>query len=194
MAIQNPVRIQVTHSDPLMAAGLTAVLSQSDDVLVVAERAQIVITDYASGVSLARHCTPTPQRILIVTYLDKEWQIRTALAAGVKGYLTQSCSADELISAIDQLQHNNVYLPAQMRCFVSKGRYQQILTCRENDVLQLLATGRCNKAIARDLGIEVGTVKSHLKGVMTKLGATARTHAVVLAGQLGLLDQRGAAN
>jgi predicted transcriptional regulator len=57
-------------------------------------------------------------------------------------------------------------------------------------VLELLATGRCNKVIARDLGISVGTVKTHLKGVMTKLGATARTHAVVLATQRGLVDQR----
>ena len=61
------------------------------------------------------------------------------------------------------------------------------LTGRETDVLQLLAQGCCNKSIARKLGIGVGTVKTHVKGVMSKLDATARTHAVVVATQRGLI-------
>src|SRR5205085_4074433 len=61
------------------------------------------------------------------------------------------------------------------------------LTERETDVLQLLAEGCCNKLIARRLGIGVGTVKTHVKGVMSKLDATARTHAVVVAAARGLI-------
>jgi two-component system NarL family response regulator len=61
------------------------------------------------------------------------------------------------------------------------------LTSRETDVLQLLAQGCCNKSIARELGIGVGTVKTHVKGLFDKLGATARTHAVVLATRRGLV-------
>ena len=53
--------------------------------------------------------------------------------------------------------------------------------------LALLAEGLCNKAIARDLGIALGTVKTHVKSLLDKLGATTRTHAVVLATRRGLL-------
>jgi DNA-binding CsgD family transcriptional regulator len=61
------------------------------------------------------------------------------------------------------------------------------LTGREADVLQLLGKGYCNKLIARELDIGVGTVKSHLKRVMSKLNVTARTQAVVVATQRGLI-------
>ena len=54
-------------------------------------------------------------------------------------------------------------------------------------MLQLLGQGHCNKLIAREMGIGVGTVKSHLQAILNKLNATARTHAVVLATQRGLI-------
>ncbi len=62
------------------------------------------------------------------------------------------------------------------------------LTPRETQVLQLMALGHCNKMIARDLGIGVGTVKTHAKGLFSKLGASARTQAVVMAARRGLVD------
>lgn len=63
------------------------------------------------------------------------------------------------------------------------------LTRRECEVLQLIAIGHCNKTIARDLGISVETVKSHVKNILAKLGAKARTHAVALATRRGLLGK-----
>ena len=61
------------------------------------------------------------------------------------------------------------------------------LTPRENEVLQLLAQGMTNKAIALDLGITDHTVKFHVNAIMGKLGAQSRTEAVVRATQLGLI-------
>ena len=61
------------------------------------------------------------------------------------------------------------------------------LTPRENQVLQLLAQGMTNKAIARDLGITDHTIKFHVNAIMGKLGAQSRTEAVVRATQLGML-------
>jgi len=66
-------------------------------------------------------------------------------------------------------------------------RDDKALTPRESDVLRLLAAGYCNKRIARQLGVEVVTVKTHLNKLMAKLGATARTQAVILAAQRGLV-------
>ena len=61
------------------------------------------------------------------------------------------------------------------------------LTPRENDVLQLLAQGMTNKAIAHQLGITDHTVKFHVNAIMTKMGAQSRTEAVVVATRAGLI-------
>ncbi|GEM_PF-4381902 len=62
------------------------------------------------------------------------------------------------------------------------------LTGREREVLSLVAEGCSNKAIAGQLGISERTVKSHLTYIMAKLRVSDRTHAVVTAIRLGLLD------
>ena len=62
------------------------------------------------------------------------------------------------------------------------------LTARESDVLHLLALGHCNKSIARDLAITVGTVKGHLRAIFSKLQASSRTEAVGIAARRGLVD------
>ncbi len=190
MPVPHPVRVQVLHADPLLSAGLFSVLRQRDEVRVVDENADVIVADYHCALSAMRLSLASAPRIVIVTQFDKEWQIRTALADGILGYLLQSCTADELIDALCLAAQSMVCLSAALRGLVEQAPVHPDLTGREHEVLQLLATGRCNKLIARDLGIGVGTVKTHLKGVMTKLGATARTHAVILATQRGLVDQR----
>ncbi|MET0350985.1 MAG: LuxR C-terminal-related transcriptional regulator, partial [Rhizobacter sp.] len=62
-------------------------------------------------------------------------------------------------------------------------------TSREVDVLRLLSRGQCNKAIATDLDIAVGTVKAHVKAIMGKLDARSRTHAVTVAAGRGRVDE-----
>ena len=64
------------------------------------------------------------------------------------------------------------------------------LTSREIQVLSLLITGASNKAIARELEIETGTVKSHMTAIMSKLGATSRTQAAGIATERGLVEHR----
>jgi DNA-binding NarL/FixJ family response regulator len=189
MSVPHPVRVQVLHADPLLSAGLLSVLRQCDEVRVVDENADVIVADYHRARSAMRLSLASAPRIVVVTQFDKEWQIRTALADGILGYLLQSCTVDELTDALCLAAQNMVCLSATLRGLVEQAPVHPHLTGREHEVLQLLATGRCNKVIARDLGIGVGTVKTHLKGVMTKLGATARTHAVILATQRGLVDQ-----
>jgi DNA-binding NarL/FixJ family response regulator len=65
------------------------------------------------------------------------------------------------------------------------------LTQREADVLRVLASGGSDKVIARGLGIEVSTVKSHMKQLFHKLGVTTRTQAAIMAMDLGLLAHSG---
>ena len=62
------------------------------------------------------------------------------------------------------------------------------LTSRETEVLSLVAAGQPNKIIARQLRIELGTVKSHMSAIMAKLGASSRTHAARIAASRGLVE------
>ena len=61
------------------------------------------------------------------------------------------------------------------------------LTSRELEVLEMLAAGRSNQAIARELVVTLDTVKKHVSHVLGKLGAASRTEAVARARQLGLI-------
>lgn len=193
------ITVQVAHADAIVSAGLAALLGACADITVThggeAEHAHadVIILDHKAGLEYmraapARASGDTP-RVLIVTQLDREWEVRTAMMAGVHGYLLQNSPADQLQTAVRTLGRGMRYLSAELSRCVADSFTRVGLTSRESDVLQLLAKGQCNKTIARELGIGVGTVKTHVKGLFDKLGATARTHAVVLATKRGLVSE-----
>ena len=191
------IRVLVVHEDAIVRAGLTALLLDCPDMEVlqapghaaVASSAHVVITDHRDGIERMRAASHYQDtlRVLIVTQLEREWEVRTAMMAGVHGYLLQNCSAEQLEAAVRAVGRGLRYLSAELSRCMADSFTRINLTGRETDVLQLLAQGCCNKSIARELGIGVGTVKTHVKGLFDKLGATARTHAVVLATRRGLV-------
>lgn len=193
-----PSAVHIMHADPIMTAGLHVFLAELPELRVTTSLrqpegqrvARVLVIDYEAGLALARQGGRDAQRqpaVLIVTALDKEWEVRIAMDAGVHGYVLQSCGPDELQKAVCALAQGQRYLTESVTRSVADSLSRETLTGRETDVLQLLAQGCCNKSIARKLGIGVGTVKTHVKGVMSKLDATARTHAVVVAAQRGLI-------
>lgn len=197
--MQATFNVHIMHADPVMTAGLRAILGEQEDFAVsthavcphALSTAQIIVADYQSGIAASKQM---PQdryshapRVLIVTQFDKEWEVRMAMDSGVHGYLLQGCSPEELVKGVRQLSQGLRYLSESVTRCVADSLSRESLTGRETDVLQLLAKGCCNKSIARELGIGVGTVKTHVKGLMSKLDATARTHAVVVATQRGLI-------
>ncbi|MYM72446.1 DNA-binding response regulator [Duganella sp. FT109W] len=195
------VHVLIAHADPIVSAGLAALLGANSDmqISVVASSeaaslagADVIVLDHRNGLEHMRraanaHHGDSQPRVLIVTQLEREWEVRTAMMAGVHGYLLQNSDAEQLLTAVRTLSRGMRYLSADLSRCVADSFTRIGLTSRETDVLQLLAQGQCNKSIARELGIGVGTVKTHVKGLFDKLGATARTHAVVLATRRGLV-------
>ena len=199
MQFETRTRVRITHCDAIVGAGLAALLGDSPDMQIVQDLAQadVLLLDHKGALEHMRRCAEAPHqehraRVLIVTQLEREWEVRTAMMAGVHGYLLQSCPADQLLAAVRTLSRGMRYLSADLSRCVADSFTRIGLTNRETDVLQLLAQGQCNKSIARELGIGVGTVKTHVKGLFDKLGATARTHAVVLATRRGLVGDGAA--
>ncbi|WP_229207734.1 MULTISPECIES: response regulator transcription factor [unclassified Duganella] len=187
------INVLIAHADAIVSAGLAALLAAQADLRIsiatgdnaaIHADTDIILLDHGSAMQHTRRNWP---RRLIVTHLDREWDVYTAMTAGVHGYLLQNADARELLTAVRTLGRGMHYLSAELHDRVVDSATRIDLTSRETDVLQLLAQGLCNKLIARELGIGVGTVKTHVRGLFDKLGATARTHAVVLAMRRGLL-------
>ena len=117
-----------------------------------------------------------------------------AVKAGAIGYLLKDTQADELRRAIKAAAEGQVQLsPAAAARLMREVRTPEApsteaLTERENDVLKLLAQGKANKEIARDLVIGEKTVKTHVSNILQKLGVQSRTQAALYAAQNGLAE------
>lgn len=197
MHTNGSTEVHIMHTDAVVAAGLDAILSAFGDMrpsvhaagprAAAHGNAEVIVTDYRGGIELCGGERAGPP-VLIVTQHDKEWAVRQALDSGVHGYLLQSFTPDELVHAVRSLQGGKRYLCDAVAHNAVAGQSRAELTPRETDVLKLLSKGHCNKLIARELDIGIGTVKTHLKNLMAKLNATARTHAVVLAAERGIIS------
>lgn len=200
------IQVLVAHPDPLLALGLTAALGQARGIDVVVPdaggqgpAADVVLTDYSGGLALAPVRTgvrgaPPPARILVLAAQEREQEVRTALERGVHGYLLAGSRVEEVVEGVRALALGQRYLSQAAAQRMADSMTREHLTGREADVLGLLVQGCCNKTIARQLEIAVGTVKAHVKGIMSKLHASSRTQAVSIAVARGLVaDARMAA-
>ncbi|MFT7773387.1 response regulator transcription factor [Roseateles sp.] len=191
-------RIQIQHEDPVLAMGLAAVLRRRSDRDVNIsgidpepnEPPQIVIADHRRAVQLAMVCSDRRERpsLMAVGTQDRERDIRLALEAGVSGVLLAGCRLDELEDAVNTLKMGSRYVCRSAAQKLAESLGHESLTTRETDVLRLLAKGLGNKAIARELCIAVGTVKTHVKAILDKLDACTRTQAADVAAKRGLVD------
>jgi DNA-binding NarL/FixJ family response regulator len=199
---QNTISVLVMHAEPLLAVGLAAALRQfpgfsvqvhGDDGLP-ADAIDVIVADYQDGVHLAsaqdmRANGLKSARVLVMTSHDREHEVRLALEAGVHGYLLLGCPIQELIAGVSALGRGSRYLCLAVAQRMAESLTREALTPREADVLRLLVRGQCNKAIAKQLDIAVGTVKAHVKAIMGKLDASSRTQAASVAAQRGLIDE-----
>jgi DNA-binding NarL/FixJ family response regulator len=119
-----------------------------------------------------------------------------ALRAGISAVLPSDIFPDQLVAALQAAASGLVVLyPAQFHSAVpaastaprALGELAEPLTPRENEVLQMLASGLGNKEIAAKLGISEHTVKFHVASILGKLGAASRTEAVSLGIRRGLV-------
>ncbi len=129
----------------------------------------------------------------VVVLLPDTEQASQAWHAGARGLLRRDADVDKLVSALVASARGLVTLEPELAVpLLPPGEPEysplvEALTQRELEVLQLLAEGLPNKAIARRLDISEHTVKFHVNAVMSKLSAQSRTEAVVRATRLGLI-------
>jgi DNA-binding NarL/FixJ family response regulator len=141
---------------------------------------------------------PAP-RVVVLTTFDRDRNVYDAMRAGAVGFLTKDVARGQLVDAVRVAARGEAMLaPTVTRRlieeFVSRPRpgperpaQLEALTDREVDVLRLVARGLSNAEVAEQLFLGEATVKTHLNRLLTKLGLTNRTQAVVLAYECGLV-------
>ena len=127
-------------------------------------------------------------RIIVLTTYKGDAQILRALKAGARAYLLKSLLRKELLETIRAVHAGHKRIPPEIASQLAEHAADDALTLREIEVLRLLAGGNANKLIADKLSIAEETVKFHVRNILSKLGASDRTHAVAIALKRGIIE------
>lgn len=208
-----PLRVVVAAAHQLVRGGLRALLADTAALTIVGyaggladlERtvatasADVAILDWNPAASRHFITAPAAAALPVIAIGDPTASsVTLALRAGMRGYLPRDTTAEELVGAIRAVVGGLVVLhPLAARALTGDrgaltaseraGLPEEQLTPRELDILQQLASGLPNKAIAARLTISEHTVKFHVAAILAKLGAGSRTEAVATAARRGLL-------
>jgi two-component system NarL family response regulator len=127
-------------------------------------------------------------RIIVLTTYDGDEDIYRGLRAGAQGYLLKDAKPNELLNAIRMVHSGQQYVsPTVARKLVERMK-NPVLSERELEVLRLMAQGLSNQDIGTALNIGESTVKSHVTRILSKLGVSDRTQAVIVSVRRGLVS------
>jgi len=209
---QPVIRVLLADDHSVVRAGIRQFLESAGDIQIVAEasdgesakallgqhRPDVAVLDIqmpgASGIEVTRWLRANlPQvGVLILTAYDDDPYILAVLQAGANGYVLKTASPAEIIRAVRDVYAGKSAMDAAItRKLIAHVARQaerpapESLTARELEVLNLVAKGYTNKAIAVQLGISDRTVQGHLAHIFDKLQASSRTEAVMRAVSLG---------
>jgi len=179
---------------------IAAIAGNADDAIamVADARPDVIITDLNmpphGGLALLRRLVAGGWTgpVLVLTVSDAEEDLAAAMQAGAKGYLLKDMEPDDVVDAVQRaVRGETVVAPAMTLKLVnllqggnptsSKAETLKLLTARESEILEHLAQGLSNKAIARVLDISHDTVKLHVKHILAKLNLSSRVEAAVFA-------------
>jgi len=138
-------------------------------------------------------------KVIVLTSFSDQAHVLPALKAGASGYILKDVEPDQLVEAIRSAYKGNIQLhPDVANALLSQTLPEEekeeepsiqvdVLTARENEVLQLLAKGMSNKEIAAVLVITEKTVKAHVSSILSKLHLSDRTQAALYAVKNGIV-------
>lgn len=201
------IRILIVEDHFIARAGMAAVVNAQPDMTVVAEvvngeEAVDAFSEHLPDVTLmdmrmpgmsgfealsAIHSRYPSACIVALSTFGGDEDIRRALTAGAKAYLTKDVLHDELLRAIRAVYAGENYLPSGVKATLEAEKLHFELSARELEVLKLIVQGLSNKQIAWKLKIAEDTAKNHVKNIFKKLDADDRTLAATRAIQRGIV-------
>ncbi|MDQ3284954.1 MAG: response regulator transcription factor [Actinomycetota bacterium] len=149
------------------------------------------VVDGIEATSQIRRQLPEVEVVALTSVLE-DASVTGAIRAGAIGYLLKTTDADELCEAIKAAAAGQVQLAPEAAAHlvreVHAPKSPEALTERETEVLRLIAHGKANKQIARELSINESTIKSHVHSILSKLNVKSRTQAALHAVHMGLVS------
>lgn len=202
----NAIRVMLADDHPVVLEGMAAIVAREPDMDVVGlapdgeqavalfrqQRPDVVLMDLRmpklDGVAAvaAIRAEAADARIIILTTFDGDEDIYRALRAGAQGYLLKDVVPDDLLNGIRAVHAGGKQIAPDMAQKLVERVGADELTEREAEVLRLLVEGINNVEIAARLFVAESTVKFHITHILSKLGVTDRTQAVVVALRRGL--------
>jgi DNA-binding NarL/FixJ family response regulator len=214
---QGVARLAIVDDHDLARAGLRSVLAGERGLEVVGEaadgrqalalcrrlRPDLVLMDIRmrdqdglAATSAIKREYPDISVIMVTMHEDPDYLLE-ALKAGAAGYVLKGATKREIVTTVRRVLRGESALEPSLAAQVLRRLAGEAprdapapaepLTPREGEVLRLVARGRTNQEIGRELVLSVSTVKTHLEHIIAKLGVSDRTQAAVRAAELGLL-------
>ena len=202
------IRILAVDDHPLVRQGISGLLAVQSDMSLVAEasngrdaiqqfrahRPDITLMDLQmpemnglDAIIAIRNEFPEARIVVLTTYTG-DIQILRALKAGARAYLLKNLLHKELLETIRAVHAGKKTLSPEASFQLAEHLTDDALTPAEIKVLRLIAAGNANKQIADQLAISEETVKSQVKNILSKLGASDRTHAAVIGIRRGIIE------
>jgi DNA-binding NarL/FixJ family response regulator len=201
------IRILAVDDHALLRKGLAAVVNAEPDMKLVAEASNgedaiekfrihhpdIALMDIQmpglNGIEATnRILSEFPDaRIIVLTTYRGDVQVLRALRAGARAYLLKGHDR-ELVETIHAVYAGRKIIPPEIAAELAEHATDEALSEREVDVLRLIAAGNSNKQIADQLFVAEATIKSRVTNLMSKLGASDRSHAVTIALKRGIIE------
>ena len=204
----NLIRILAVDDHPMLREGIASLVACQSDMELVAEastgrealeqfrnhRPDLTLMDLQMPdmdgieVMVAIRDEFPEARIIVLTTYKGDVQVLRALKAGARAYLLKGLLRKELLETIRAVHRGEKRIPREVAAVLADHVVHEALTSREIDVLRLIAGGNANKLIGDQLSITEETVKGYVKSILSKLGASDRTHAVTVALKRGIID------
>lgn len=210
------VRVVIADDQPLVRTGLRTILATDPAIEVVGEAVDgidavalvrrtspaVALFDVRmprmDGLAATREVVATTEtRVLVLTTFGQDEVVFEALAAGAHGFLLKDTPPEQLLASIHGVAAGEGRLDPAVTGVVlqhfrrsqppSRPELLERLTDREREVLALVARGCTNAEIAAELFLALGTVKTHVASLLSKLGIRDRVQAVIVAHEAGLV-------
>jgi DNA-binding NarL/FixJ family response regulator len=202
------IRILAVDDHPMLLEGIASLVGSQPDMKLIAKastgrealeqfrkhRPDVTLMDLQmpdmDGIeAMVAICGEFPDaRIIVLTTYKGDVKVLRALKAGARAFLLKGLLRKELLDTIRAVHAGQKRIPPEVAAELADHAIDDALTTREIDVLRLIAGGNTNKLIADQLSITEETVKSYVKNILSKLGASDRTHAVTIALKRGFID------
>jgi DNA-binding NarL/FixJ family response regulator len=201
MENKTPITVVIIEDDETIRNGFTYLInatenykvlnsySNVEDALVglVNDKPQVILLDIElpgikgiEAIPKIKHILPKTYIIMLTVY-DNEDNVFNALTKGASGYLTKSDNTEKIIDAIQEVVNGGAPMSMNIAKIVIKSFHKNQnspLTKRETEILEQIANGKSRSKIAKQMFIDLETVKSHIKNIYIKLNVHSREDAI----------------